>query len=65
MDLVDRPNLPVCSPVIAKPGDGVALEVRLGTCILLPGVVCVQIVLGGNGMEQVAGKLIDLYRPRL
>ena len=36
---VQSADLPVRGAVIAKPGDGVPLQVGLGACVLLPGIV--------------------------
>ena len=64
VDFVDGADLPMRSAVISETGNGIALQVRLGARVLLPCIVGVHIVFSRKGMEQIAGELIGLHRPR-
>ena len=64
MNFVDRPDLTMSRAMVPKSSDIVQLQIRLRTRVLLPRIVQVQRILGGNVIEEVAAVLVRLYRPR-
>src|ERR1700733_2694485 len=64
MSFVNCPNLTMRRAMISKSGNRVALQVWLGARVLLPRIVQVQCILGGNVIEEVAAVLVRLYGPR-